>query len=204
MIIIDSREISLIEELTKQKIPHQIKHLSVGDLVCGDCVIERKEANDFVASICDGRLLKQCQNMMQYYKRAFIVVHGNLSETSSMVHTHASLGMLASITARAGIPILMVNTLADVAYLSWKIMEKATDGKPFNYEIAVKSQNRDKRLDILTLIDGISLEKAKAIVERYPLFRGLVEASSEELSSIKGVGGKLAGNIHSFFSIFRN
>ena len=204
MIIVDDREKLLIQEFKRQGIEYSVQRLLVGDIVKGNIVIERKEASDFISSIMDGRILSQCRYMLENYERVFIIVHGELSQVYSSFNTHAILGMLASITARANIPILMVNSLSDVAYLSYKILEKSTDGKSFKMDTVIRSQNRDKRLDILTLIDGISLEKAKAIVERYPLFKGLVGASTEELASIKGVGPKLAGNIYSFFSIFRN
>lgn len=203
MIEVDFRERDLIEEFKRQGIEHQIKHLLVGDIVKDKIVIERKEASDFVSSIMDGRILVQSKNMLENYDRVFFIVHGDLTKVYSSFSTHAILGMLASITARANIPILMANTLADVAYLSYKILEKATDGKPFNYEVANKSQHNDKRLDILTLIEGVSLDKAKKIIDRYPLFSKLINADVDRLQDIDGIGPKLAQNINSFFSVFR-
>ena len=37
---------------------YEIAHLDIGDVVCGNVCIERKEATDFVCSIMDGRLKK--------------------------------------------------------------------------------------------------------------------------------------------------
>ncbi|MEK6884271.1 MAG: ERCC4 domain-containing protein [Nanoarchaeota archaeon] len=202
-ILIDSRETDLIEEFQKQNIPHTIQHLLVGDIIKNNCCIERKEASDFISSVMDGRLLVQCQNMLQNYSRVFIIVHGELSYVYSKFNTHAILGMLASITARANIPILMVNSLSDVAYLSFKILEKATDGKPFGREVVRKSYEADKRLVILSQIDGVSLEKAKSIITKYPTFKDLINATTDDLKQINGIGNVLAQNIYSFFSLFR-
>ena len=202
-ILIDDREGDLIEEFKRQGIKHQVSRLIVADLVKNNICIERKEANDFISSIMDGRLITQCENMLQNYERVFIIVHGELSHVYSNFNTHAILGMLASITARANIPILMVNNLRDVAYLSYKILEKSTDGKPFRTEVVRKSNQSDKRIAILTLIDGVSLEKAKKIIEKYPTFKSLINAQSDDLKEVDGIGDKLAQNIYSFFSIFR-
>ena len=203
MLTIDDREQMLIEELRNQNIPHQVRHLSVGDITEGNCVIERKEAYDFIASIKDGRLINQCRNMKQYYERCFIVVHGTVTDVPTEMNTHAILGMLASISARANIPILMVGTITDAAYLIWKLLEKATDGKPFQTIFIKKSAQPDKRLGVLTLIDGVSMEKAKSIIKHYPTFKKLIDAPVKELTLIKGVGDKMAQRIESFFSIFR-
>ena len=75
-----------------------------------------------------------------------------------------------------------------------------------NFEFALKGKNRDKRLDVLTLIDGVSLEKAKAIVEVFPLFKDLTNATGEDIinKKIPNVGQKTSQQIYSFFSIFRN
>lgn len=197
---IDDRETSLIKEYVWQNIPHEVKHLPVGDLVLGNCVIERKTGTDFVASLCDGRLKEQSQNMLHNYKRAFIVVEGKLPTDFNI---RSALGMMASIVARYNIPIINVGSIYETAYLSWRILEKANDGKAGNFDVVRTSKHKDKRLDILTLVEGVSLEKAKNIVEKYPLFKNLVEADVEKLKNIDGIGSKIAHNIHSFFSIFR-
>ena len=201
MINIDSREKELIEQYKQLEIAHHVTLLHVGDISLNDCVIERKRGDDFVASIIDNRLKGQCQNMLQNYKRAFIIVEGSFPQD---FNSNVILGQMASIVARYNIPIIHTKNTRETAYLSSKILEKANDGKTVNFEFALKGKNRDKRLDILTLINGISLEKAKNIVVEYPLFKGLIEAQIEELSRVEGIGPKLANNIYSFFSIFRH
>ena len=66
IILVDDRERELIEVLNFLKLdtPIKVTKLEVGDLVCGDAVIERKQATDFVGSIMDGRLSNQIQKKL--------------------------------------------------------------------------------------------------------------------------------------------
>lgn len=205
MIAIDDRERDLIAEYRRQGLPHLVRHLSVGDLAKGNCVIERKEAHDFLSSIADKRIISQCDNMIRYFSKAVIIVEGDIYSAiaGTQFNRHAVLGMLASIIGRTNINIVHAFSIEDLAYLSFKILGKAADGKPFSTEVVRKTNAQDKRIAILTQIEGVSAEKARAIIKKYPTFGGLVEADTPELTRISGIGLRLAANIRAFFSVFR-
>ncbi len=203
---IDDREGDLMKEYDLQKFSYQKSHMVVGDLALNQIVIERKTTTDFLDSIADQRLISQCKYMLQNYQKVVIIIEGNLDEAMSkrVFNRNAVLGMIASIIARNPISVVFSPNIQDTTYLSYKLLIKGSDGKSFRSETINRSEHRDKRLDILTLIDGVSLEKAKLVVAQYPLFKLLVDAPIEDLKAIKGIGPKLAENIISFFSIFRN
>jgi ERCC4-type nuclease len=78
--------------------------MSVGDYVYEDLVFERKTMNDFVGSICDGRLKEQREKMKVYEERVVIVV-GKFDEEVHHIHKHCVLGMMISLQMR-GIKVI--------------------------------------------------------------------------------------------------
>ena len=65
-LVVDCKEHGLIRALRRQSLPHEVKSLAVGDVLCtydnpggSAWVMERKRADDFAASIKDGRWREQ-------------------------------------------------------------------------------------------------------------------------------------------------
>ena len=73
MLIIDSRENSMLSKLVMQKahalqIKHEKRWIEIGDYVYDDIFFEAKSATDFLGSVMSKRLWTQLDNMDRCYK----------------------------------------------------------------------------------------------------------------------------------------
>ena len=84
--------------------------LEVGDVACGDIVIERKEAGDFVGSIIDGRLNEQAAKMSLNYDHKYVIIEGNPFRTDSNINPHAIIGKMVSLLVKHDMKIIFVET----------------------------------------------------------------------------------------------
>lgn len=81
---VDSRERSLIQCLAAKCVPHRVLSLPAGDLTCTyegrgcSWILERKRADDFAASIQDGRWREQSSRLFATGLRVFFVIEGDL------------------------------------------------------------------------------------------------------------------------------
>ena len=86
-LVIDNREHGLIRHLVAKSTPHRVAALPVADILCtydaGGCswIMERKRADDFSASIQDGRWREQTSRLMATGHRVFFVIEGDLRAT---------------------------------------------------------------------------------------------------------------------------
>src|SRR3990167_7160517 len=134
---IDDREHELITEFIRQGLPFEVKRLEVGDVVLGRAVVERKEAQDFISSIVDGRLVNQIKNMQENFEKVCLVIHGEPNPYKSEINPNSVWGMLASISAKTRVNIMMFLTLEYSAQFIYRFMLKANEEKPsviFNIE----------------------------------------------------------------------
>ncbi len=90
-------------------------------LPCGDLrlseriLIERKTARDLLASIKDGRLLRQCRSLRASATRPLLLVETG-GEAEYGLHPNAVLGALAHVTLDLGIPVMMVKDAKEAAH----------------------------------------------------------------------------------------
>jgi len=100
------------------------KRLKTGDYVWEDIVIERKQIDDFAASIIDGRLDGQIKKMKDKFTKIYILVSGHLEDKTSAIHENCILGKMASILVKHNVSILMMDNDFQLVYVMKKIFEK--------------------------------------------------------------------------------
>ena len=135
---VDDREsgMDIILEVTGLEVVK--KRLKVGDYRCGDIVVERKEINDFCASIVDGRLKRQVENMKNGDKW-FMIVVGHIKDRACDVHEHAILGKMVSLIVKHNMKLIFVDDDFQFAYVLKNIIEKIN-----NIERDIKSEGGDE------------------------------------------------------------
>ena len=141
-IIVDSREgqevweafqsLKLEIDEKKDKVHFELvrKQLPIGDIVVGDVVFERKEREDFIMSITDGRMIEQAKNMIAFNKR-YIVFVGDIWQTQSDINPRAVVGMQASLNVRYGINFITLPNVDCFAWFVYSVSTKYLDGKKF-------------------------------------------------------------------------
>lgn len=177
-VIVDKRErASSIPRLLKALgLRVEYRMLAIGDYILSQgYVIERKEVNDFIRSLFSGRLLDQASRLAEGYDNAILIVEGDLQPIIEGLSNPRSVwGALATLA--------------------------------FNYRLHIFfTYNSQQTADFLyTLVKRVGLIKP----ERPIIYKKLRIRTSEEmklaiLSSLPGIGPKLAKNILEHFGSLR-
>lgn len=189
---------------TEKGFEWKIEHLLVGDIMCGNIIIERKEATDFICSIMDGRLREQAAKMCLNYKNRYIIIEGNPFRTESVIHHHAIMGMMTSLLVKHDIKIMFVDNAVQTAYACYSIIHKHLTEETFNptehKQAVYKNTDDDIVVAMLLQIPRLPYNKAKAIAEQYEYsFLKLVNnVSIERLLQIEGIGDVIAKRVYNF------
>lgn len=208
-LIIDSREPKTIKEVMteafeREGIVTEVQELPEGDFKYDNIIFERKEINDFVSSIKDGRyksqkrklLLKQNEGYHVYY-----LIHGqprDLAEENQL-SKKAIAGAIASLN-EYGIHTLMCNRydLEMLFQLMFGVIRKYNEERVVE-PVYVQPDNASWTVKALMCITGIGRETAENIAEHIPhlsiFYRSKRSDIRKTLLDVKGVGTKTADNI---------
>ena len=185
-----------------------VKQLPVGDFVLDKKVcFEYKTAEDFIASVKNKRIFKQCKRMQQYPFK-FVVIVGDVFKKikenykwnpySMHPFTNKSFfGALATIFD-FDVKVVQVETMEQAFYMMWKIsqvlLENNKDRKAIDRPI---SKMTNPIATFLACIEDIGISKATLIANELKLekLEDLLDLDMEQLTSIKGIGSKTAKKI---------
>ena len=203
-IIVDSREPShIINSLKNKKLEVKTDFIEVGDyLLDNGYAIERKD-KDLISSIQSNRLYEQLNNLSQYDHPILCITLQDLWKTfyfSRSRYIHRSyLGTLTTLTTKY--PKLKIMFLQDeeefisyVVNLDKKIHEDGKSERPAPQLRKAKSIKMRKE-NALTAIEGVSISKAKKLLECFGSVRNIANANPKELEMVDGIGKKLAEKI---------
>jgi ERCC4-type nuclease len=168
--------------------------LEIGDVVCGNICIERKEAGDFVGSIMDGRLKEQAMRMCANYDHRYIIIEGNPFQTKSNINHNAIIGKMTSLCAKYGIFLINVESPQHTVYTCYSIVAKHFAEKNLDFVNFNKSVKRLNDIDIsiamLLQVPGLGVDRAKKIADFYncPLCELFGKICYEDVITIDGIG----------------
>lgn len=213
MIIIDSREDSqlsrAVEDIAKRKkIETEKKWLEIGDYVIGDCCIEAKSAADFLQSVRNKRIFNQLDNMDRTYNKNIILIYGTLDDAISYLqrtqyNTSAwrvklkqmFVGAITSIALHSDVKPIWVDNYKTASHIIVATTQHIDKQLIIHKELPKKIRTDDVRVDILTEIKGVSVEKAKALLKTFGSIAELSMANIPDITKLKGIGNKTAYNI---------
>jgi len=195
LIVADYREREIISALHEMGAVVKEDNLPIADFVVSrKTAIERKAHSDFIASIIDGRLFEQIENMKRFYERAIVLIEGysdrNISE-------NAYKAAIATLVAN-GITILSTKNLYDSAKTIFWIAKKEQEEN--SAEIAVKvgkkpADSKKQKEFIVSSIPGISSVLAKRLLKHFGTVEKIFAADEEEFKKVKGIKKKTAKSI---------
>lgn len=207
MIFVDSREPKrIVEILRKLGVHAEVKTLDTGDYLVKhqnyEIPVERKEMNDFLNSIVDGRLFRQCHLLSAKYPLSFLAIIGDMDDALE-IRDFSRNAVIAAI-----ISIAVKNAQGQIIPLTFKddwdfcLALKALDGKVVEGDLRVLP--RLKKLEkpqiaMLTAIPGIGEKKAEKILKYFGSIYRIANASVSELMRVDGIGEKKAREIYRFF-----
>lgn len=229
MITVDSNsaENFFCDFLVNENIKFERKRLDVGDIVLSskntDFIIERKTWSDLSASICDGRWSEQQSRMNTLdsgQKTLFgYIIEGPLidwTQTSKM-NPKCLWGAIIKAQVRDGFYVFHSNdkkaTANLIIYLQKQLMIDGFDALQ-NSRVVTGVGHKRKRdnlttpqsvlIAMLSVIPGISKQKATLIVDKYQTMSCIKNATISDISDLqcgqKKIGKKMAENIKMFIS----
>jgi Fanconi anemia group M protein len=200
-LIVDSRELStsVARELTRLGVKISGETLDIGDYIASDEVaIERKESNDFIQSLIDGRLFSQLTTLRTAYRRPVLLIEGEQLTGLRAVNPASLYGALASIAVRIQIPIIWARKAEESAHILYRIayLEQIKSQRPLRTRSGETKGTDAEALEyILSGFPGVDTVTSRNILAEFGTLDKIFSASKEELQKVRGVGPKIAGRI---------
>ncbi len=169
----------------------EFKELKVADYIVKGVAIERKTVSDFIASITNGRITNQLEELQQYENR-LLIIEGTEeqelytdSEERIGMHPNSIRGFLLSILLKHKIPIIFTKDSEDTAKFILVISKKKKNETRLN--IKKKSLNKKEQLQfIVESFPGIGPKTARKLLEEFKTIKKIINAPREELNKILG------------------
>jgi Fanconi anemia group M protein len=196
---VDFREKEMGKLLEAQGLEVTLKNLEVGDYVISDrLAIERKTAQDFVASIIDPErnLFRQLSDLSKTYEKPIMILEGRDLYTRQM--NPASIqGALASIAVDFGIPIIPSEdkneTVSIIAMLAAREHKEGHEPKLHGHKTARTLKEQQEYL--VSAIPSVGPAVAKKLLKHFGSVERIMTASQDELQEVELVGPKIAERI---------
>lgn len=206
-ITVDHRESrsSITRILSKKEINITTAQLDVGDYIVSSRIgVERKQVDDFLTSLLQGKLFMQMRKLRNAYSRPLLIVEGEGLFTKRNINQNALFGSFVSIIVDFGIPIIMTTNAqetADFLYITAK-REQKQDGK----SVAIRGEKysmspSEHQQFIVEGLPQVSSVLAQRLLQHFGCIRAIANASESELCEVKGIGKNIAQEIVKSFTI---
>jgi ERCC4-type nuclease len=173
-----------------------VSRLKLGDyLIDSRFVFERKTLKDLVAAIIDGRLFQQAVKLSETKLQPALILEGTAQDFAGCnMRWEAIQGALVTVSLFCGVPLLRARTPAETVstmlFAARQARTVVTGALPrHGYRPRGK---RARQLFILQGLPGIGPAKARRLLERFGNVEAIINAHSEELQSVRGIGDGLA------------
>ena len=203
-IVADFRENAsgIVQILIELGIKINVQVLKRGDyLINNQLIVERKTKDDFVLSLMQNRLFKQCANLKKTNYHQILLIEGNPYKTKHSISREAIRGALLSISSSWQIPIvysLNTNETAQMLIhaakqnLHEKFMFQRTGYKP-------KTITK-KQLYFLQGLPSVGPKIAIELLKQFGNIEKIISATEKELKDVAGIGKGKAVKIREFIT----
>jgi ERCC4-type nuclease len=199
-LLIDHRETAsaVVKALSQLGAKISFAALPTGDYVLSsEIAVERKASPDFVASIVDGRLFKECAKLTAHYPCPVLILEGQPIGASAL-HPNAIRGAIASVMVKFHITILQTADAQDTAALVFAIAKKAQEGP--KKTIRIRADKGPADLDkvqefVLAGVPGLNNFRAKSLLSHFGSLERVFTAEEKDLQGAEGIGPKLAKQV---------
>jgi Fanconi anemia group M protein len=173
------------------------------DLLCADYAvgdqlgIERKTANDFIASILDKRLFEQSARLQTEYQRGMLLIEGDVYSTRTAISFEAIDGALSWLSLLSGLSILHVPNTARSAGLIHRLALHQEHGH--GYDVPLRAAKpKDSSMAAQFLVEGLPSVGATTSIKLLNHFgspSAVFKATDAQLSDVPGIGPKIISRI---------
>lgn len=206
VIAVDDRELrSPVADLLRAAgAPVKPGRMAVGDYVVGDRVgVERKTRADFAASLADGRLFRQAQELADQYPRAVLILEGDPAEAPPGVSPAAVEGAVAALLVDFQVAVFPTGTPDGTADLLLALARREAGRRPAApVPPAAKRPGKGpveleaRQRFVLEGIPGVSTELARRLLRQFGSIRALAQASVDDIAQVDGLGRVTAEKVY--------
>lgn len=198
-VFVDPREREMGKLLESLGLEITLKTLEVGDYVVSDRIaIERKTAEDFVASVIDpGRdLFGQLSDLARTYDRPVLILEGS-NFYSRQVHPNSIRGALAAVAVDFKVPIIPTQNQEDTAQaIAMLARREAAEGRePKVHGRKTARTLKEQQEYLISAIPSVGLAVARNLLKHFGSVENVMIASEEDLQKVDLVGPKIAERI---------
>ncbi len=197
-IIIDHREYrsGVVRNLITLGISVESQQLDVGDYILSSRIgVERKNVDDFLNSLINGKLFSQISRLRDAYPRPMLIIEGEGLLTKRNIKHNAIYGSLVSIMIDYGIPIFTTKDdieTANILSLAAK-REQIKDKKSVSLRGEKTSMSiQEQQQFIIEGLPNVSSTIAKRLLANFGTIKAIVNATEDELQEINGIGKHIA------------
>ena len=172
--------------------------MDVGDYLVSERVgVERKEVDDFLSSMMDGRLFSQVKALKRAYQSPLIIIEGPSLFDRRRISADAIRGMLASITTDFGVPLMFTaNDKETAKFLLTLVKREIAEGR----HPGIRGEKgtmlvQERQQFIMEGLPNISGIIAQRLLSHFGSVRAVLEADEKELMKVQGVGKVIAKGI---------
>jgi ERCC4-related helicase len=198
-VLVDTRERDIGKLLESSGVEITLKVLEVGDYIISDRVaVERKTAQDFVASIIDPErnLFRQVSDLARSYERPVLILEGRDLYTRQ-INPNSIRGAMASIAIDYGVPIIPTEdqneTAAVISMLAKR--EQAEGHEPKVHGRKTARTLKEQQEYLVSAIPSVGPAVARNLLKHFCSVETIMTASEEELKQVELVGPKIAERI---------
>jgi len=180
-LLIDSREPKHIFYRLKEKnIDCKITKLEVGDYIIGKTVIERKTITDFMNSIFNKRIWKQVYELSKHEEVNKILA---IIGYPSTIDYPILFGAISSIVTGFKINVILLpgeDQFISLLNALWRrVVSKREISRPI-YKLKAETTD-DEKINMLSQIKGVSLKRAKVLLELGGSILGIPKLKDEQV-----------------------
>ena len=198
-IIADHREKDniLVKQLVDKGVRVKVEQLQFADyIIDGQIAVEFKQAEDFVSSLLDGRLMKQLGVLKESGMHVVLLVQGGDLYSVRKVHPGAIRGALASIAVDFQIPILHSKDYDDSCELLLSLAKRCQGGKKEVPLHTAKPQSLTEQQEyVVQSMPGVGPKASRLLLNHFGCVWRIMTAGEKELLSVPGVGKKTVDQI---------
>lgn len=202
MIVIDSREPDEIGEYIEEEGgEYEEEHLSTGDFLVDDAIIERKQYGDFIGRLTNSErdiwqqilAMENAADELGY--RPVLLLEGDW-ESAMQWSNLTPAAPTSAIGAIWKMDVDVVHLMGPRATAQFLV--KLDDGTSHDIGSIRDSPSVPDELMPRYLTEGfpgVGPSRAEDLLEKFGTFRGIIEADADELQEVKGIGSATAEKI---------
>ncbi|MEM0117178.1 MAG: ERCC4 domain-containing protein [Conexivisphaerales archaeon] len=204
LVVCDERERAsgVPQELALLGVVTRFAMLPVGDyIVSPSTAVERKSVRDFVTSLYDGRLFKQVSELGRTYSNHILIVEGDPAEIANIAYNIKSYyGALSSVMLDFNTKTIFTPSPRETAIALDAMARRLAKSKGEKWVTMYQARPKgntlpEQQMSIVMSLPGIGQNLAKRLLLSFSTVRKIMNASSQQLASVQGVGTAKAERI---------